>query len=156
MWQSIPIGLLQDGDGVASPGRPFPGGVGRPGKDASGKAKTREAKLGCVFTQTRLDAKGRPVRDEDSTTYVGAIEPAEAFGRRLYAEVVRRGIHRAALEAPVGRDLGDHGAEVVSKLLAHLDSLEEGIETLSAQVEEVIAPFAAEVARLERCPVPFT
>ncbi len=69
---------------------------GRPGKDATGKAKTREAKLGCVFTQTRLDAKGRPVRDEASTSYVGAIEPAEAFGRRIYAEAVRRGVTRAA------------------------------------------------------------
>ncbi len=69
---------------------------GRPGKDATGQAKTREAKLGCVFTQARLDEKGRPVRDEDSTTYVGAIEPVEAFGRRLYAEAVRRGVTRAA------------------------------------------------------------
>lgn len=69
---------------------------GRPGKDETGKAKTREAKVGCVFTQTRLDAKGRPVRDEASTSYVGAIEPAEAFGWRLYAEAVRRGVQRAA------------------------------------------------------------
>lgn len=69
---------------------------GRPGKDETGTAKTREAKLGCVFTQTRLDAKGRPVRDAASTTYVGAIEPAEVFGRRLYAEAVRRGVTRAA------------------------------------------------------------
>jgi hypothetical protein len=68
---------------------------GRPGKDPTGKAQTREAKLGCVFTQTRLDAKGRPVRDEGSTTYVGAIEPAEAFGLRIYAEAVRRGVQRA-------------------------------------------------------------
>ena len=68
---------------------------GRPGKDATGTAKTREAKLGCVFTQTRLDDKGRPVRDGASTTYVGAIEAAEAFGRRLYAEAVRRGVQRA-------------------------------------------------------------
>jgi hypothetical protein len=68
---------------------------GRPGKDAIGQAKTREAKLGCVFTQTRLDAKGRPVRDEGSTTYVGAIEPAEAFGPRIYAEAVRRGVAQA-------------------------------------------------------------
>ena len=75
---------------------------GRPGKDATGQAKTREAKLGCVFTQTRLDAKGRPVRDEDSTTYVGAIEPAEAFGRRLYAEAVRRGVQRAAQVSVLG------------------------------------------------------
>jgi hypothetical protein len=69
---------------------------GRPGKDETGKAKTREAKVGCVFTQTRLDAKGRPVRDEASTSYVGAIEPAETFGWRLYAEAVRRGVQRAA------------------------------------------------------------
>jgi len=69
---------------------------GRQGKDPSGEAKTREAKLGCVFTQTSVDEQGRPVRDEDSSTYVGAIEPAEAFGRRIYAEAVRRGIPRAA------------------------------------------------------------
>ena len=75
---------------------------GRPGKHATGKAKTREAKLGCVFTQTRLDAKGRPVRDEASTTYVGAIEPVEAFGIRLYAEAVRRGVQRAARVSVLG------------------------------------------------------
>ena len=69
---------------------------GRPGKDATGQAKTREAKLGCVFTQTGVDDRGRPFRDEASTTYVGAIEPAEAFGRRMYAEAVRRGVPRAA------------------------------------------------------------
>lgn len=68
---------------------------GRKGKEAPGRAKTREAKLGCVFTQTRLDDQGRPVRDEASTSYVGAIEIAEAFGRRLYAEAVRRGVQRA-------------------------------------------------------------
>jgi hypothetical protein len=70
--------------------------AGRPGKDASGQARTRETKLGCVFTQTRLDARGRPVRDDGSTTYVGAIETSEAFGVRLYAEAVRRGVQRAA------------------------------------------------------------
>lgn len=68
---------------------------GRPGKAEPGQAKTREAKLGCVFTQTRLDPAGRPVRDDESTTYVGAIEPAEAFGLRIYAEAVRRGVMRA-------------------------------------------------------------
>lgn len=68
---------------------------GRKGKDETGKAKTREGRLGCVFTQTRTDEEGYPLRDEDSTTYVGAIETAEAFGRRLYAEAVRRGLTRA-------------------------------------------------------------
>ena len=68
---------------------------GRKGKDETGRAKTREAKLGCVFTQTRLDDQGRPQRDDQSTTYVGAIETAEEFGPRIYAEAVRRGLKRA-------------------------------------------------------------
>src|SRR5258708_1887488 len=33
--------------------------VGRPGKQADGSARTREVKLGCVFTQVGLDKKGR-------------------------------------------------------------------------------------------------
>lgn len=68
---------------------------GRKGKDETGKAKMREAKLGCVFTQTKVDEMGYPVRDEGSTTYVGAVETAEDFGRRIYAEAVRRGMSRA-------------------------------------------------------------
>lgn len=68
---------------------------GRKGKDETGVAKTREAKLGCVFTQTTLDEEGFPVRDENSTTYVGAIETVEEFGPRIYAEAVRRGLDRA-------------------------------------------------------------
>jgi hypothetical protein len=62
----------------------------RPGKNETGQAKTREAKLGCVFTQTHLDEKGRPVRDDASTTYVGAIETAEEFGPRIFTEAIRR------------------------------------------------------------------
>ena len=68
---------------------------GRRGKEATGKAKTREAKVGCVFTQTKQDEQGYPIRDEHSTTYVGAIETAEAFGPRIYAEAVRRGLRQA-------------------------------------------------------------
>ena len=65
------------------------------GKGEDGKAKTREVKLGCVFTQTGLDDEGRPVRDENSTTYVGAIEPSVDFGHRIYAEAARRGLRNA-------------------------------------------------------------
>lgn len=68
---------------------------GRTGKDKTGQAKTRESKLGCAFTQTTVDAEGYAVRDEDSTTYVGAIEKAEEFGNRIYAEAVRRGMAQA-------------------------------------------------------------
>lgn len=68
---------------------------GRKGKQPDGKAKTREAKLGCVFTQTTVDDQGRPIRDDQSTSYVGAIETAEEFGPRIYAEAVRRGLREA-------------------------------------------------------------
>jgi hypothetical protein len=64
---------------------------GRKGKDETGRAKTREAKLGAVFTQVGVDAEGRPIRDEGSTTYVGAIETADEFGQRIFTEAIRRG-----------------------------------------------------------------
>ncbi len=75
--------------------------VGREGKTDE-RAKTREAKLGCVFTQTSMDKKGNPVRDEDSTTYIGAIETAEEFGPRIYAEARRRGLQRAQHVSVIG------------------------------------------------------
>lgn len=70
--------------------------AGRRGKSVTGAAHTREAKVGCVFTQTGVDEKGRPLRDEAATTYVGAIETAAEFGWRIYGEAERRGLRRAA------------------------------------------------------------
>lgn len=69
--------------------------AGRKGKQKDGSAKTREAKLGCVFTQTTFDEKDRPVRDPASTSFTGAIEPCHPFGERIYAEAVRRGLFKA-------------------------------------------------------------
>jgi hypothetical protein len=85
--------------------------VGRRGKQADGSARTREAKLGCVFTQTTVDREGRPVRDPASTSFVGAIETAEEFGWRLYAETVRRGLHQAQRVVLLG-----DGAEWINTL----------------------------------------
>ncbi len=75
---------------------------GRAGKVEGQPAHTREVKLGCVFTQTTPDKEGRPVRDEDSTTYVAAIETAEEFGLRLYTEAWRRGWSRAKKKVVIG------------------------------------------------------
>jgi len=70
--------------------------AGRKGKQEDSSAKTREAKLGCVFTQTRPDEKtGLPVRDPDSTTYVGSFQTAENFGLRVRREALRRGLGQA-------------------------------------------------------------
>ena len=84
--------ICMDGTGVPMVKKEL---LNRQGKGEDGQAKTREAKLGCVFTQTGLDKKGRPVRDEASTSYVGAIETSEVFGKRIYAEAKQRGIDRA-------------------------------------------------------------
>ncbi len=65
---------------------------GRAGKQADGTAKTRMANLGCVFTQHRVDEKGHPVRDHDSTTYVSTLGPMEEFGPLLRQEAIRRGL----------------------------------------------------------------
>jgi hypothetical protein len=75
---------------------------GRPGKGPDGRARTREAKLGCVFTQTHFDEEGWPIRDPDSTTYVGAIEAVEQFGPRLHTEAVRRGLQQATTVIVLG------------------------------------------------------
>jgi hypothetical protein len=65
-------------------------------------ARTREVKLGCVFTQSSWDEQGYPIRDPDSTTYTGAIETAEAFGKRIYLEAWNRGWTRAEKKVVMG------------------------------------------------------
>jgi hypothetical protein len=76
--------------------------VGRKGRTDGQPARTREAKLGCVFTQTEWDAEGYPIRDPDSSTYVGAIETAEEFGKRIYLEAWNRGWSRAKKKVVMG------------------------------------------------------
>jgi hypothetical protein len=75
---------------------------GRAGRIEGQRARTRECKLGAVFTQTTVDPDGWPIRDPDSTTYVGAIETAEEFGCRIYTEAWRRGWEWAAIKIVLG------------------------------------------------------
>jgi hypothetical protein len=65
---------------------------GRAGKQADGTAKTRQAYLGCIFTQHRVDENGHPVRNWESTTYVSSMESSDLFGPILRAEALRRGM----------------------------------------------------------------
>ncbi len=71
--------------------------TGRKGRQTDGTSRTREVKLGCVFTQIGVDAKGHPQREAGSTTYVGAIETSTCFGWRIFAEAQRRGLEQAQL-----------------------------------------------------------
>lgn len=68
---------------------------GRKGKQIDGTAKTREVKLGCVFSQTKTDEEGQPMRDYQSTSYVGTLESVESFAPLLRDEARRRGIGKA-------------------------------------------------------------
>ena len=76
--------------------------LGRQGKTDGQPAHTREVELGCVFTQTTWDKEGYALRDPDSTTYTGAIETAEEFGKRLYLEAWNRGWSRAQKKVVLG------------------------------------------------------
>jgi hypothetical protein len=94
----IPILYVQmDGTGV-----PVTQAERRPGKVEGQPAHTREVKLGCVFTQAACDAEGYPLRDLDSTTFVGAIESATEFGKRIYLEAWNRGWNRAQTKVVMG------------------------------------------------------
>jgi hypothetical protein len=65
--------------------------VGRPGKAPDGRARTREVKLACLFTQTTIDTDGRPVRDPHSTSYLAGFAPVAEFATQVHAEARRRG-----------------------------------------------------------------
>jgi len=87
--------LYLSGDASGVPMRPEEL-EGRQGKGPAGKAKTRMANLGCVFTQHQVDEEGHPLRDPNSTTYVSTLGPVEQFGPLLRQEAVRRGLALAA------------------------------------------------------------
>jgi len=96
----IPILYVQmDGTGVPVVKKET---EGRKGKADGQPAHTREVKLGCVFTQTAWDKEGYAIRDPDSTTYTGAIETSEEFGKRLYREAWNRGWSRAEKKVVMG------------------------------------------------------
>ena len=98
--EPIPVLYVQvDGTGVPVVKKET---MGRQGKTEGQPAHTREAKLGCVFTQTTWDKEGYAIRDPDSTTYVGAIETAEEFGKRIYLEAWKRGWSRAEKKVMMG------------------------------------------------------
>jgi len=72
------------------------------GKGEDGSARTREAKLGCVFTQTARDEEGAPIRDPDSTSYVGTYQGCREIAVLLRQEARRRGLDRAAQVVFIG------------------------------------------------------
>lgn len=91
--QAVPI-LYISCDGTGTPMRKEEL-RGRKGKQPDGGSKTREVKLGAVFTQHGTDPEGHPMRDHESTSYVASYAPASAFSLLLRAEARRRGVGHA-------------------------------------------------------------
>ena len=77
-------------------------------KETAGRSGKTE---GPPVTQTKWDPQGYPLRDPDSTTSVGAIEPCEEFGKRIYLEAWKRGWSRAVKKVVRG-----DGAEGIGNL----------------------------------------
>lgn len=65
---------------------------GRKGKQPDGTSKSREVKLGCVFTQLRTVEGEPPERDPDSTTYVASFDESVNFGGIIRQEAKLRGM----------------------------------------------------------------
>lgn len=113
---------------------------GRKGKASDGKAKTRMAMLGCVFTQTTEDQEGRPLRDHESTTYLSGFQSPSDFGIGLRREAIRRGLGSAkevvllidgasGLEK-LGRDYFPDATQIVDfyHALEHMETLMEALQ----------------------------
>ena len=76
--------VLGDGTGISMFRRYLKGVKGKDGKEA----KTREVKVAAFFTGSMK--KGKPCRDEDSTTYIATTERWEEYGRMSRREFDRR------------------------------------------------------------------
>lgn len=90
---------LADGTGVPTVAKET---EGRKGKSEDGRARTREVKLGALFTQTSTDEEGWPIRDEATTSYVATMKPAEDFGLLLKGEAIGRGYQQAEVKVFLG------------------------------------------------------
>jgi len=88
-------------DGTGAPMR-RPELHGRKGKQPDGTARTREVKVGALFTHRRPKPEERPVRDYHATTYIAHITSAPTFGAQLRAEALRRGIAKAKITVFLG------------------------------------------------------
>jgi transposase len=106
-------------------------------QDAGIKLSSVASKVLSVSGRAMLEALVRGTHDPDVLA-----ELAKGRLRRKLPAL------RQALE---GRFTGHH-ALIVSQILAHVDFLDESIETLSGRVDEVIAPFAHKVELLDTIP----
>jgi hypothetical protein len=127
--------------------------IGRRGKQADGKAKTRQVYLGCVFTQHRVDEKGHPVRDWESTTYVSSFKPSDEFGPCLRQEALRRGMAGAGkvvllIDGAHGLEhLGRHNFKDCVQIVDFYHALEHAGQVLAALIGKEHLEYKTQLRR---------
>ena len=131
--------IAMDGTGVPMVGRET---AGRTAKEGNGQAKTREAKLGCVFTQTRLDERCQQCEvcavDDD-----GHDQEAQSLVAHVPALVPER---PDAVPRVVVRD-GDEEGSRRRKAIVEVRPVEE--QRVHGEVDDVAAgPDDAELREL--------
>src|SRR5215218_342062 len=128
--------LPQDPDPSAQPGGAAAG---------SRSCRTPGPELSSVATDI-IGASGRAMLEAlVAGTHDPALLAALAKGRlRTKLPALR--------EALAGRFRTDHHGLLVAQILAHIDYLDEAIALLSERIEQVIAPFAEQVALLDTIP----
>jgi hypothetical protein len=127
--------------------------AGRRGKHADGTAKTRQAYLGCVFTQHRTDEKGHPVRDWESTTYVSSFQSIDEFGPCLRQEAIRRGMGSAGklvllIDGAVGlENMGKHNFKESVQIVDFYHAMEHAVKVLDALIGKTHPDFKKPTAQ---------
>lgn len=77
--------------------------AGRRGKGPGGRSRTREVKIGCLFTQARPGiGDDPPVQDKDSASYIETFAAAAGFADLLRTEYHRRGFDRIRQPIVIG------------------------------------------------------
>jgi hypothetical protein len=76
--------------------------TGRAGKYPDGRARTREVKIGCLFTQAAATPGGQPARDEGSASYIATFDDATSFAQHLRTEHTRHGFDRITQPIVIG------------------------------------------------------
>lgn len=89
--------------------------TGRHGKTPDRPARTHEVKLACLFTQTTVDEQDQPVRDPDSTSYLGTPAPVGQFATLVHAQARRRGCEHIRQLVVLG-----HGAPWICNLATQI------------------------------------
>ncbi len=132
------------------------------GKQPDGSAKTRQIKLGCVFTQS-FDSNGEPQRDPSSCTYLGSFGDVADFGKGLHAEACKRGYATARTVVFLGDGaewiwnmVADrfHGAVQIVDFFHACEHLHQLCETLEPNPERAKGLFDAWRRRLKQNGLP--